>query len=338
MRRLALAMVMWWAGCTGSAAPITRQPVDTSIDQTWGTADLRHDLEATVLETYAQLGLGNIAAYAATLSSELPVTLFGIEPFDVVTGKKPAGARRDRRLYPRRAISLYTKILEVHMAPEKDLAWTYDEVSLRVPVNGEWASIPIRISFAFVREVGRWAIVMEQRSYALPISDILERAREGHLTAPRSIYPTAPEGKAATAIRRTLDELVTGEDPERRREILSSDEGALLVLPGIDNEYHGEAIVNAPSLSQIFGPDSHAEIKQLRLFISDTKDAAWAAANLELNTHAGDRAVRIGLRGTYVLMAGDGHWRVVQSHVSVPITEKALSARVFSGAIDGDGH
>lgn len=322
------------AACSGTAnRPITRPVIDTEVDPAWGVEGLARDLEATVLETYAQLGLGNIAAYAATLSQNLPVTLIGVEPYDVVTGVEPEAAHRDRRLYPRRATIMYSKILETHMAREHDLAWTFDEVSVRVPIESRWASIPIRVTFAFVREVDRWAIVMEHRSYALPVEEILERA--GQLTTPRGLFPIKPEGEAGDAILATIAAIVEGADPELRREKLADHNGALLVLPGTNHEYHGKAIATAPTLSQIFGPAARAEIVQQRIFIAETGDAAWVAANLNVHSRFDDKPVRIGLRATYILeLSEDNVWRVVQTHVSVPITEEDLSDRVFSGALD----
>ena len=67
------------------------------IDPLLGKLDLARDLEATVLENYMQLTLGNFEAYADGIARDRDIVLIGISARDLVVGREPAGARRDRR-------------------------------------------------------------------------------------------------------------------------------------------------------------------------------------------------------------------------------------------------
>jgi hypothetical protein len=64
----------------------------------------------------------------------------------------------------------------------------------------------------------------------------------------------------------------------------------------------------------------------LRVQVSRTGNVAWAAGNLVEGSGPAQRA-------SFVLERRGGEWRVVQSHMSVPLTREQLAERVFGDRV-----
>jgi len=307
--------------------------VEPRLDQDLGLEGLERDLEATVLENYSQLTLGNIEAYREGVSADERLVLFGLSPLDVVLEHRQTA--RDRRLYRRLGPTLLSKNLDVHLSTDGSVGWVFDEVSYRVPYIGREASIPIRTTALYIRDVERWVMVMEHQTYALPIDEIVAMVAADRLPQPRR-FKTAYDKKSGQA-RQVLSIVgrLHNDDSERyRRRKIAEAADALVVMPGPD-EYHGEQASESPSLASLFGEGTTVGIRDYRIQIARSKEVAWMAANLVVNTTVNDDPIELGLRGTYVLENRKSHgWMVVQMHIGAPIFERELSRRVFGTGVD----
>lgn len=318
------------AGCPGSrqTAAVTVDPTEVdSEDPAVPREELTRDLEATVMENYSHLTLGNFGAFRDGLSPEMPVTLIGVTPEDVVAGRRPAAAGRDRRLYRALGPTLLTKNLEIQLSEDGSVGWLFDEMSYRVPYGGRTASIPIRNTSLFVRDFDRWVLVMEHLSYAVSIDGIRGLAASGRLVTPAELpsrYQIAPA--------RELLRLVTSlhnAGPTRALAAIRAAPGTLVLLPDRDHEMRGASAAHAPSLATLFGPGTTVVLRDYRLGIAKNQKVAWMAANLAVRTVINDEKVDLGLRGTYVFELGPGGWKVVQMHLSVAVPERDLGRHIF---------
>ena len=293
--------------------------------------DLIRDLEATVLEGYMQLTLGNIEAYADGIARDKEIALIGIAPRAVVVGRNPRAMSRDRRPFRGIGAKFYSKNLDVNVARDGAVGWSYDEVSYRVRFLDREASIPIRVTSIFVREIDRWVLVHEHMSYALPIEEVVALARAKRLRSPRALCQLKKCDSESPGLRRIIEGLLSSEG-EARNSRLDSADSALLVWPGPEHEYHGAEVAQAPPLAELFGPGSKVSIHDYRAFVGPGRKVAWVVANLDATS--GDGELTIGLRATYILTVvrvgtNKFTWKIVQAHVSVPIEASELSRRVF---------
>ena len=288
---------------------------------------LEHDLEATVMENYSHLTLGNFGAYRDSLAGDQSITLIGVMPDDVVVGRRPRDAARDRRLYPMLGPTILAKNLEVHMAEDGSVGWVFDEMSYRVPYGGRTASIPIRNTAVFVRDFDRWVLALEHQSYAVSIDDLRGMAAAGTLEAPRR-YTTLAKAAPSRELMALVGK-VHNVGPSQEMPPVHDGEGTLLLLPDRDRELRGAAAQDAPSLSSIFGPRTTVEVREHRVGVAKNGAVAWMAANLNVRTLVNDALTDIGLRGTYLFLEGAAGWELVQMHLSAPVTERELSRRTF---------
>jgi hypothetical protein len=264
----------------------------------------------------------------------------------VILGVDPPEAFGDRRIFRDRPdLEIVSKNLRVALSRDESVGWTYDEVSYRLPIpvtrNGSVvtervASVPIRVSAAWVRDVARWVQVMEHVSYPLAARSIIELARSGRLKAPARLTdrPAAIDERTAAQIRRVIEQLhgeqLPGAPPEAT--VVVDDRRSLVVWPPPEQEHAGVLAAGAPALASLFGPEARVRVTDVRVS-TRLNTVAWAAANLSLDLGGADAGLSAGLRGTYVLEArkldGGWHWQVVQAHVSVPLSEQQIYGYVF---------
>jgi hypothetical protein len=325
------ALLLAACGAQNNGATTARVRPEQRTDTLLGKLDLARDLEATVLENYMQLTLGNFEAYADGIARDRDIVLIGISARDLVVGKEPAGARRDRRPYSDLGVKLLAKNLDVHLSEDASVGWVHDDVSYRVAYSEREASIPLRFTGVFVRDVDRWVMVVEHMSYAIPVEEVIVLARAGKLAQPRRVCGGKHCGdKKAEHVRDVVRALHSGgPHPDR----VTTDARSLLLWPDPDEEYAVAETSNAPRLAELFGPDARVEVALARVSVGRSRKVAWAVANLTVRTNDEDALV-IRLRGTYVLelvriRTNEFRWKIVQAHVSVPIEEAELSRRVF---------
>ncbi|MFT3738971.1 MAG: nuclear transport factor 2 family protein [Breznakibacter sp.] len=67
---------------------------------------------------------------------------------------------------------------------------------------------------------------------------------------------------------------------------------------------------------------SHIQVKNISIHTSDDGKVAWYSMMMDTCLETKSEPVRIeGFRHTGVLQKQNGHWKIVQSHVSVPVLE-----------------
>ncbi len=338
---IALGAALAAVACGGRAAPVapTVLPAVTPEEHD-SRSDLIRDLEATALENYSHLSLGNYDAYLDSISTSADLALVGLGAGDVAFGKG-VGSRwvKRRPFYGRSGVRLVSKNLVVELSRDQQVGWIFDEVSYRVPhdirlsdgvVIQRDASIPIRVTAAFVRDVDRWVMVMEHLSYALSPVEVIDLARGGVLRAPSKPPAEGQIGeRAADAIAAVVQRFhQRGTD---RLGTLADGARTLVVWPDPDGEYRGDELQNLPRLASAFG-SGRVSISSSRVSEPIGK-VAWMVANLRVIVGDGADRVIIPMRGTYLLEAtGEGdqlRWQIVQAHVSVPLSQELLERRVF---------
>jgi hypothetical protein len=286
---------------------------------------LAHDLEATVIENYAHLTLGNFSAFRDGLSQAQPVTLLGVTPDDVVVGRRPLGASRDRRLYRVLGPTLLSKNLDVHLSADGFVGWTFDEMSYRVPYQGRTASIPIRSTELYMRDFDRWVLVMQHQSFAVSFDDMRTLAGSGALEEPKH-FASRAINKSSRDLVALVGRLHNGTGP------IAKGDGVLVLLPDRDHEVRGADAAQTSSLAALFGAGTTVGLRDYRIDIAKGGHIAWMAANLVVRTSVSEKsegAVDIGLRGTYVFRLAESGWEVVQMHISAAVPEGELSRRMF---------
>ncbi len=330
----AMALLAIGCGARGRAHP-TGGAIDLSADTATSRYDLRRDLEATVLEGYQQLTLGNLEAYGDGISRDRDIVLIGISPDSVVVGRDPPGINADRRPFRKTRARFYSKNLNLTLASDRSVGWVYDEMSYRVAHLGREASIPIRVSSVYQREIDRWVLVAEHMGYALPIDDIIELARAGRLVAPAPICKRKKCDHESPGLRRLVESLYRPPPDGGIAATFVSGRAlgrAVLVWPDPDQEHHGREVRQAPELAELFGDGATVKLHDYRAFVSPSRKVAWVYANLQVTT--GDGELTIGLRASHVLelvrrRTNQYAWKMVQVHVSVPIQIDELRRRVF---------
>lgn len=327
MRLVAAALALLAAACSSSNGAVdTVNPADVHQEVPEVPREvLDHDLEATVIENYSHLSLGNFSAFRDGLSQDQPVTLIGVTPGDVVTGRRPPEAARDRRLYRVLGPTLLSKNLDVHLSADGSVGWTFDEMSYRVPYQGRTASIPIRNTELYLRDFDRWVLVMQHQSYAVSIDDLRTLASSGALEAPRR-FPSRAFEKGSRELIALVGRLHNESGP------IARGDGVLVLLPDRDHELRGSDAAQASSLAALFGAGSTVGLRDYRIGIGKNGRVAWMAANLVVRTGTGSSngaGVDIGLRGSYVFEKAASGWEVVQMHISAAVPEAELSRRMF---------
>jgi hypothetical protein len=214
------------------------------------------------------------------------------------------------------------------------MGWTSDEVSCRVsdPFAGRRASIPLRITRLHQRVLDHWALVMEHVSYPQPIDDLMVAARAGRLPGVAPIDAdtgarTEPNG--ARQVRNLLEKLIADVRTYREYSVARGPD-ALLLWPGPEHEYRGEATAAAPGLEELFGDATTITPQALRVTLAKNRRLAYVVGNLNVDTLVGDDRVTLVLRGTWVFeLRTEIGWTLVQAHISAPIQQKELSRLLF---------
>lgn len=324
------------AGCGGAATGSGALPGGGEVsDPPADLAGLRRDLEATVLENYALLELGNIDAFADRVASDRAIAIFGVEPDDVVAGVSPASLWEDRRLFRGRRLRMLSRNLDIHVSRDRSVGWVFDEMSYRVPHRGREASIPLRVTSLYTRDVDRWVLAMQHTSYPRSNGDIERAARAGEQSELGRFQTGYSVDGPATALRRIVWRVSSGAiGPHYRERRMADSADALVLLPGPRQEYLGASVRHAPTLAALFGADgaeATVEIGDHRIEVARNGEVAWMAANLGARVPGGDEdAGTVKLRGTFVLEDRPGRgWVVVQSHVSAATSQDVIAERIF---------
>lgn len=321
MHRSASALLALWlaAGCSGKGESTVVTSSETNPEPAPPSEELLRELESAALESLSQLSLGNLGAYADGMRSDRPVVLLGARVGDTYVGDVRGTSEVDRRpladLYPQ----LLSKNLDIHVSPTGAVGWMFDELSYRVPVDGRWASVPLRFTAVFTRDVDRWVLAMDHWSYPRPTGDIAEATiAVDELDGDR-------HGSGVNALVSLVGRLENG-DTRARALGRSRADDALLLLPGAETEFHGADIASAPTLLELFGARGTVGLRDYRIEAARSGDVAWMAANLVVSRA---RSEELLLRATYVFVHGERGWQVVQEHVSAPVPTAYFEELLF---------
>lgn len=329
---LVAPLILIGAGCRAHVAEVeTTQEADPQNTAPPVSADdLEKDLEATVMESYSHLSLGNFGAFRDGLAEDASDALIGVTPDAVLVGSRPEAAGDDRRLFHMQDPTVLSKNLEIHLSADGSVGWVFDEMSYRVRYGGRIASIPIRNTSLFVRDFDRWALVVEHLSYPLSIDELRARAA-AQLLRPPQRFQSKRDAPEASALLRLVGRLHNAPPSFTRQQFASGPE-ALVLLPDRDHELHGDSAAASPSLATLFGPGTTVGLRDYRIGVAKNQRVAWMVSNLVVRTMVNDEQVDIGLRGSYVFVKQAKGWKVVQMHISAPLTERSLGRHIFGGS------
>ncbi len=334
-----VAFALWLALALTACGSTSRKRVvaggdDPLQDVGAGLDELRRDLESTVLENYSHLGLGNLHAFADSVSDHEPIALLGPRASDMVVHDSRDREMRDRRLYRARDVRLHSKNLQMHLSDDGSAAWVADEISYRVPHRGKVAALALRYTAVLVRRSGRWEIMAEHLSYPLEMERVTALAKSKELPRLR------PLGEYVPANAKVVSKVVARLNQHglaRRRDILSAALSSLVWLPPRSSEFRGRAIASAPSVVEMFGEQAKAERTGVVAYVTDSRTIAWVAEHTYVRATAPDAELLVPTRALYVLERTESEWKVVQMHVSVPLTTELINELVF-GERELDGN
>lgn len=315
--------------CSGSSKrPVALPVVEQESREDTGIDELRHDLESTVLENYNQLSLGNIEAYRDGIASDREIVMVGVTPRDLVLGKDPKGLSRDRRLYRQREPKLLSKNLDVHLSADASVGWVFDELSVRVQYLDREASIPVRATSVYVRDVERWLLVAEHLSYAIALDELVTLAARDELSQVAGMKSKrAQDHELSATLIGLVGHLHNGGSDEG---VFEESERSLLLLPDPDMEFHGDRARSVAPLAELIGPGTMVGVRDFRITVGANQQNAWMVANLLVKTAKNGEPLEVGLRGSYVFAKrNEDDWIIVQAHVSAPLREEQISERVF---------
>jgi ketosteroid isomerase-like protein len=362
---LALGLAALLAVGCGSPRTASVQSRPTAAPGRVSVLELRRELEATVLENYLQLGLGNMEAYADSIDTGDDVTSIGIGPDDVFAGAPGdacagagatspeamalhRGCGRSAERLPFRSgepclqgsegeapcLGVFSKNLGVRMSRDGTTAWVVDEISYRIPHRGRQAAMPLRYTAVFARDLERWVLVMEHLSYPLSSELVRELAAAGALATPAPL-----EKHGVPSLWQIVHEYIAVDAASRARSPVlaatrTASEDRVILLPDPRAELRGAAIYSAPNLADVFGPGTQVAAQDMRVFFAPGGRVAWMAGNLTMSTRVNDQPVSIGMRLTVVLEQDEGAmWRLMQAHVSVPVRKDQLEAQVLGSGL-----
>jgi len=318
-------VAIFFGGCGGKNSALTMAPASSEDPPDLGLAELRKSLESTVLENYDQLTYGNIEAFVDGVATDRDLQMIGVEPSDLITGKSPAAIKKDRRLYRDRNLRILSKNLNVQLSRDGSVGWIFDEPSYRVDFEGREASIPIRNTAVYVRDVDRWVLVAEHLSYGVPVDDIVRLSTGGTLEkVPRVKTNYGGSREAAAPLIGLVGTFINAGGANL---MVPEDDRSVVLLPGPEQEYHNEV---APALAGLFGVGATVALREFRIQMAASKSVAWMLASLAIRTQRNGDSIEIPLRASFVLeRAADKSWGIVQAHISAPVLETQLSARAF---------
>jgi hypothetical protein len=333
--RLAIVFLLLAAGCPAPPRRVTAKPPTTEKPRRAPDAQLVQELQALILDGYRYLGGGYQAAYLDGLAQDDRLVLIDVKPGDVLIGHSPDACQIRRHIVGRDGgggqisdgrIEIVSQALETRLSADRTVAWTYDYLSYRVRDGDRKATVPLRTTAVYQLIDGRWLKFMEHVSYATPVDEAIA-AR----TAP--VLEPIPEGEGGkfvaeeAKVRELLKSLLASD--KAVAEHIDVRPGALLLGPDNLPEARGDKIKDVPTVRALFNYAAKVTDRGIRVDVSDSGQTAWAAAVLEVEVTRDGMPVRLGVRATWVLDRVDGLWRVVQTHVSLPITGDALSLAVF---------
>lgn len=322
MRAAGVAVVVAVVGCV-SGRP---SPPPTLVDPSGAEASddgvgwLTRELELEVLASYDRLAL-DAAAAAAVIDPGVGLTAIGVGPDELGVG----GALRARwpvSTVDGQPVTVVSRALELHLSADRTVGWTFDALSLHLPVCGRTATVPLRAAQIYVRDSERWTLVSEHLGYAQAMGRWLDAASGP--TGPAMPRAVEQQPESAAALEALASAFAVDAD---RVATWDGGPGALAVWPDPLQVLRGGAVRTGPSLADALdasalGPEG------TRLVLGPTRQVAIVATTLLARAERAAGPVDVRLRATAVVERGAGNlWRVRMAMVSAPITVAALVGR-----------
>ncbi len=310
--RTILPLVIALAAACGGKKPPPRSPLDPAQQPAPPPDPEEAAAELAILtrEGYRLLAQGYDNVYLDGLAHDARLILIDVGPGELQVGFHD-GAAEARRLFDEDDLyELWSKRLSIIVAADGGTAWTHDDLSYRVQRDGREAIIPLRVTALYERRDGRWTKALEHVSYAFSVWSAATRAIP--------ITAKLESETAGEAVGQAVRELIVASLTVPPATPAEPDALAIGIAPEV--EVRGAM----PSALQLGGSDA-VELVALRVEVGRSGTVAWAAGLLRLTAAQGT----YDARATWVLERRRDDWRLVQTHLSAPITEELLSAAVF---------
>jgi ketosteroid isomerase-like protein len=323
--------VLLAAACGANGQTGVKKPAgpDDIADKAASERVLADDLRATILDSYRALAEDYMDAYLENIGRGSRLMVIDVNADDVVVGDGER-AFLVQRHFPEHRLEIVSKDLEVHISRDRTTAWARDDVSYRVLRDGRRAAIPLRMTAVFERADGHWRKLMEHVSYAVPDDEVL-----GEDAVVPAAAGKVPDGAAARAdaveARRVILALLADRDDARSKHV-AVDDDAVLIAADPNREVRGAKLAEISTVRGLYGYDSTITPTGLRVDVSPSGNVAWAIASLRLVGARDGRKLDVPLRASFVLEKRDGVFRVVQTHVSTPLTPATLIQVAFGSA------
>jgi ketosteroid isomerase-like protein len=313
-------------GSHGPKKPNLLDPDEAALDAKPDRAALADDLEMTIRESYRAISGGYDEAYLDGLSRDPRLVMLEVGPSPLV-GYDPAVCAL-RRQYEER-VEFVSKRLNVHISLDGSVGWADDELSYRVYHNGRRAIIPLRATDVFEMRAGKWLVTQEHVSYGIPDDEAAAETAAGKAAVPQPLDEYTSPGDAAKEVHDLLLRLVADAD-DTRTDHVSIEDGTIMIGVDPDRVLTGKELSAASTIRALYGYSAKVSAHDLRVKLSATGTVAWAAANVSVETTHDEKPITLQLRATWVVEKNEKNvWRVMQTHVSMPICRDELAVRAF---------
>ena len=339
MRRLAALVPLLVAGCPGGsgkgAAPTT-EPQATAEDPATHLAHVLIELQDDILASYERDEPPEIDS--TMIVPRIGTARIGAGPGDVYIGGDLARApsRWPLDVESSTQTAVRSKNLSIQVAVDQTAAWMSDEVSWRIQVCGRTAVIPLRITALYAHDGDRWIPVFEHLSFGATPTPT-----DGPL--PKAIKTEVVSGDLRDELSGVLGRGLfrAPHDPQ----VIAQDPGALVLGPDAADEWHGAAVLAAKLPA---GKLEDRRVGTVGLTPADATVAYWIGNYIaDVPARPGSVAGKVRMRVTHVFekrrtggdararacSGDDCRWMLVQSHMSLPISDDDLAQRVFGKAL-----
>jgi hypothetical protein len=351
----ALAVLAALAGCPGPQTRANSAKDKQSPDDDLRLARLYAELQDDIFSSYDRDEPPELST--GMIDPRIGVARIGAGPGDLYVAGDLAHAPSRWPLDIDRSTrtDVRSKHLEIQIAVDQSAAWMSDELSWRIEMCGRTAVIPLRITALYAQDGDRWGPVVEHLSFgfapavtgAPPSKAIKTEVASGDL-----------RDELSGVLGRGL--FHTPRDPS----VAYQGPGALVLGPGIADEWHGPRVLEAQL------PPGTLEDRRVGVIgrNPETATVAYWVGNYiaSLPAYQGTPAGKLRMRVTHVFerrwfdapggppardkrchlddreladrekrdaVAAHCHWLLVQSHMSQPISDDDLTQQVFGTAL-----
>jgi hypothetical protein len=240
----------------------------------------------------------------------------GVRPGDLLVDDELRGAPSRWPLLADPAGVAKSKFLRVQLAADLSSAWVTDEISWRATVCNRFAVLPLRFTAMFARDGDRWINVFEHLSYGHEVVGTPDGALRG-----KSLAAAVASRDISDALSRVLAPVLAGRWGPKPAQ-------SVAIGPRWNDEWQG-AVVGAAPLSPVALISENRRVGVVGRDVEKATTAYWVGTFI-----ATVDGKKVRLRGSFVFEKYDAQWQLMQSHVSVPVDDEELAARIFGTGIE----